>query len=115
MWGGFEFKVEGAVLALVVFFFSTLSGILYRQHPAQRNQQKLTPSEQELVGKALQGQEDPRVIVVKQEAEVKEKEKDGEDDDKEYYEYDYPYPYYYDEDDEDDDEYEYDNEDEYED
>ncbi|MCH7764096.1 MAG: hypothetical protein IIB95_10195 [Candidatus Marinimicrobia bacterium] len=107
MWGGFEFKPEGSVLALMVLFFSTLSGVLYRQHVGDAKD-GLTSAEQELVDKAISGAEDPRIIVVKQEAESKDKDED-DDEYEEYDEYDYPYPYYYDEDDE-EDEYEYDYE-----
>ncbi len=101
MWGGIEFKAEGSVMALVVLFFGTLSGVLYRQK-LSLDGQKLTAREQELVDRALLGEEDPRVIVVKQE---KEDEADDDDDDEydEYEEYDYSYPYYFNE----DDEYEY--------
>ena len=98
IWGGIEFKAEGSVLALVVLFFATLSGVLYRQQFAAV-QPQLTSSEQELVDKALRGEENPRVIVVKQEME--DDNTDDEDDDyEEYKEYDYAYPYYFDEDDE---------------
>ena len=104
IWGGIEFKAEGSVLALVVLFFATLSGVLYRQQFAAV-QPQLTSSEQELVDKALRGEENPRVIVVKQEMEDDntddEDDEDDEDDDyEEYKEYDYAYPYYFDEDDE---------------
>ena len=101
IWGGIEFKAEGSVLALVVLFFATLSGVLYRQQlPAVQTQ--LTSSEQELVDKALRGEENPRVIVVKQEMEDDntDDEDDEDDDYEEYKEYDYAYPYYFDEDDE---------------
>ncbi len=107
MFGGFEFKPEGSVLALMVLFFSTLSGVLYRQHVGG-GKHELTSAEQELVDKVLSGEEDPRVIVVKQEAESKDIDEEDED---EFEEYDYPYPYYYDEDEDEDDEYEYDYED----
>ncbi|HBN45866.1 MAG TPA: hypothetical protein QGF08_00160 [Candidatus Marinimicrobia bacterium] len=99
MWGGIEFKAEGSVMALVVLFFGTLSGVLYRQK-LSLDGQKLTAREQELVDRALLGEEDPRVIVVKQE---KEDEADDDDEYDEYEEYDYSYPYYFNE----DDEYEY--------
>ena len=101
MWGGIEFKAEGSVLALVVLFFATLSGVLYRQR-LTAVQPQLTSSEQELVDKALRGEEDPRVIIVKQEMEDNNTEEEDEDYE-EYKEYDYAYPYYFDE----DDEYEY--------
>lgn len=99
IWGGIEFKAEGSVMALLVLFFGTLSGVLYRQHITVSDK-TLTAREQELVDKALQGDDDPRVIVVKQEAETKDEEEDDYD---EYDEYDYAYPYYFDE----DDDYEY--------
>lgn len=104
IWGGIEFKAEGSVLALVVLFFATLSGVLYRQR-LTAVQPQLTSSEQELVDKALRGEEDPRVIIVKQEMEDDntDDEDDEDDDYEEYKEYDYAYPYYFDE----DDEYEY--------
>jgi hypothetical protein len=103
IWGGIEFKAEGSVLALVVLFFATLSGVLYRQR-LTAVQPQLTSSEQELVDKALRGEEDPRVIIVKQEMEDNNTEEEDDDEDyEEYKEYDYAYPYYFDE----DDEYEY--------
>jgi len=102
IWGGIEFKAEGSVLALVVLFFATLSGVLYRQR-LTAVQPQLTSSEQELVDKALRGEEDPRVIIVKQEMEDNNTEEEEDEDYEEYKEYDYAYPYYFDE----DDEYEY--------
>ncbi len=102
MWGGIEFKAEGSVMALVVLFFGTLSGVLYRQK-LSLDGQKLTAREQELVDRALLGEEDPRVIVVKQEKEDEADEADDDDEYDEYEEYDYSYPYYFNE----DDEYEY--------
>jgi len=113
IWGGIEFKAEGSVLALVVLFFATLSGVLYRQQFAAV-QPQLTSSEQELVDKALRGEENPRVIVVKQEMEDDntDDEDDEDDDYEEYKEYDYAYPYYFDEDNEYEYSYENDEEDE---
>lgn len=107
IWGGIEFKAEGSIMALLVLFFGTLCGVLYRQRITV-NDQTLTEKEQELVDKALQGDDNPRVIVVKQEAETKDNdEEDDYDEYEEYDEYDYAYPYYFDE----DDEYEYDDDD----
>ena len=110
IWGGIEFKAEGSVLALVVLFFATLSGVLYRQR-LTAVQPQLTSSEQELVDKALRGEEDPRVIIVKQEMEDNNTEEEDEDYE-EYKEYDYAYPYYFDEDNEYEYSYENDEEDE---
>ena len=107
IWGGIEFKTEGSVMALMVLFFGTLIGVMFRQRIS--DVQSLTTREKELVDKALQGHDDPRVIVVKQEAEEVNNDEDEEEDDyEEYDEYDYEYPYYYDE----DDEYEYEDEEE---
>jgi hypothetical protein len=111
IWGGIEFKAEGSVLALVVLFFATLSGVLYRQR-LTAVQPQLTSSEQELVDKALRGEEDPRVIIVKQEMEDDNTEEEEDDDYEEYKEYDYAYPYYFDEDNEYEYSYENDEEDE---
>ncbi len=102
IWGGIEFKAEGSVMALLVLFFGTLSGVLYRQRLNTEGQQ-LTVREQELVDRAIQGEEDTRVIVVKQESDEVDEDEEDEDDYDEYDEYDYSYPYYFDE----DDEYEY--------
>jgi hypothetical protein len=104
IWGGIEFKAEGSVMALLVLFFGTLSGVLYRQRIGVSDK-TLTAKEQELVDKALQGDDDPRVIVVKQ--EVESDNNNDEEDDDEYEEYDYAYPYYFDEND--DYEYEFDD------
>ncbi|HIC37844.1 MAG TPA: hypothetical protein EYO79_00055 [Candidatus Marinimicrobia bacterium] len=109
IWGGIEFKTEGSVMALMVLFFGTLIGVMFRQRIS--DVQSLTTREKELVDKALQGHDDPRVIVVKQEAEEVNNDDEEEDDYEEYEEYDeydYEYPYYYDE----DDEYEYEDEEE---
>ena len=105
IWGGIEFKTEGSVMALMVLFFGTLIGVMFRQRIS--DVQSLTTREKELVDKALLGHDDPRVIVVKQEAEEVDNDEE-EDDYEEYDEYDYEYPYYYDE----DDEYEYEDEEE---
>ena len=112
IWGGIEFKTEGSVMALMVLFFGTLIGVMFRQRIS--DVQSLTTREKELVDKALQVHDDPRVIVVKQEAEEVNNDDEEEDDYEEYDEYDYEYPYYYDEDEDEDedDEYEYEDEEE---
>lgn len=111
IWGGIEFKTEGSVMALMVLFFGTLIGVMFSQRIS--DVQSLTTREKELVDKALLGHDDPRVIVVKQEAEEVDNDEE-EDDYEEYDEYDYEYPYYYDEDEDEDedDEYEYEDEEE---
>ena len=79
--GGYDFRVEGSLISLVILFFSILTGILFRNQiiGSKTNYQKyssgLTDSDREWVKKALEKTEnpnkresDPKVIVVKQEA-----------------------------------------------
>tara|TARA_B100001996_G_C18643203_1_gene586404 strand:+ start:556 stop:1218 length:663 start_codon:yes stop_codon:yes gene_type:complete len=79
--GGYDFRVEGSLISLVILFFSILTGILFRNQiiGATSNYQKasssLTDSDREWVKKALEKTEssnkaesEPKVIVVKQEA-----------------------------------------------
>ncbi|MEE8335465.1 MAG: hypothetical protein V3S48_03405 [Candidatus Neomarinimicrobiota bacterium] len=117
LFGGFLLKADGGIFALVLLFFSTLIGIVYRRSAQDKLMKpELTDSELALVKDAM-GQDvsgsavDPKIIVIKQEIEKPageaEEIKEPED------EYAYPPEYYYDYDE--DDEYEYeDEEDEYE-
>ena len=79
--GGYDFRVEGSLISLIILFFSILTGILFRNQiiGTTENYQKassaLTDSDREWVKKALEKTEnsnktesDPKVIVVKQEA-----------------------------------------------
>ena len=121
MFGGFEFQPEGSIFALVILFFAVLTGLNFRNQAsstvASAGGSGLSDSDRDLVMDAIkQSQEpteasdEPRVIVVKQEAtpEVAVEEK-KEDEPNPYAPYDmannpyfaYPPDYYYDEDEED--------------
>ena len=121
MFGGFEFQPEGSIFALVILFFAVLTGLNFRNQAsstvAPAGGSGLSDSDRDLVMDAIkQSQEpteasdEPRVIVVKQEAtpEVAVEEK-KEDEPNPYAPYDmannpyfvYPPDYYYDEDEED--------------
>ena len=117
IWGGYELKSDGSIIALLVLFFGGLIGLMYRQHLLGTPVPSLSAEDQSLVNKALgqndnDGSTDPKVIVVKQEVpQVKKDNEDNEDneDDEEWdYSNMYAYPpeyyedYYDDEDDEDD-------------
>ena len=138
MWGGFEFQPEGSIFSLVILFFAILTGLNFRnqqdsnlQSPNQKS--GLTQQDRELVLSALNksqsqspGNDEPKVIVVKQEVSEPIKEDSGEKNDSASVQppahdpygisqnpyFAYPPDYYYEEDEE--DEYE-DEEDEYED
>ena len=126
MFGGFEFQPEGSIFALVILFFAVLTGLNFRNQASSTvtsaGASGLSDSDRDLVMDAIkQSQEpteasdEPRVIVVKQEAtpEVAVEEK-KEEEPNPYDPYNmannpyfaYPPDYYYeeDEDDEDDDE-----------
>ena len=109
MFGGIELHEEGVVFALLVLFFSILTGMLFNRNDGL-GKNLLTGEEKELVNKAIKESDNevsPRVIVVKQEAEQKEESSDQPDDFTPYYayppEYDY-YDDYYEEEEEDDEE-----------
>ena len=129
MWGGIEFVSEGSLFALVVFFFSILTGLLFRNQPVVQtagSNNNLTDQEKQWIQNALNENNvksdinDSKVIVVKQESNGKEQEaplKEPAPKEEQYhnpYVYAYPPEYYYDEeyDEEYDDEYdeEYDEE-----
>ena len=121
MFGGFEFQPEGSIFALVILFFAVLTGLNFRNQAsstvAPAGGSGLSESDRDLVMDAIkQSQEsteasdEPRVIVVKQEAtpEVAVEEK-KEEEPNPYDPYNmannpyfvYPPDYYYDEDEED--------------
>ena len=114
IWGGYELKSDGSIIALLVLFFGCLIGMMFRQHLLGTPAPSLSTEDQDLVNKALGqsdngGSTDPKVIVVKQEAPPAQKD---EEEDEEEWDYSnmYAYPpeyyedYYEDEDDEDDEE-----------
>ena len=121
MFGGFEFQPEGSIFALVILFFAVLTGLNFRNQASSKvapaGASGLSDSDRDLVMDAIkQSQEpteasdEPRVIVVKQEAtpEVAVEEK-KEEEPNPYAPYNmannpyfaYPPDYYYDDDEED--------------
>jgi len=121
MFGGFEFQPEGSIFALVILFFAVLTGLNFRNQAsstvAPAGGSGLSDSDRDLVMDAIKQSQDsteasdePRVIVVKQEAtpEVAVEEK-KEEEPNPYDPYNmannpyfvYPPDYYYDEDEED--------------
>ncbi|MBT3607971.1 MAG: hypothetical protein HN515_06950 [Candidatus Marinimicrobia bacterium] len=131
MFGGFEFQPEGSIFALVILFFAVLTGLNFRNQAsstvAPAGASGLSDSDRDLVMDAIkQSQEpteasdEPRVIVVKQEAtpEVAVEEK-KEEEQNPYAPYNmannpyfaYPPDYYYDDDEEDEDDEDWDEED----
>ena len=85
LWGGFEFQPEGSLLSLVILFFAILTGLNFRNqqsvlNPARSNSDSLSDDDRNFVLNAikkagdsnhLKEVNDPRVIVVKQEAPIK--------------------------------------------
>ena len=122
MFGGFDFQPEGSIFALVILFFAVLTGLNFRNQASSTvspaGASGLSDSDRDLVMDAIkQSQEsteasdEPRVIVVKQEAtpEVAVEEK-KEEEPNPYAPYNmannpyfaYPPDYYYEEDEDDD-------------
>lgn len=131
MFGGFEFQPEGSIFALVILFFAVLTGLNFRNQAsstvAPAGASGLSDSDRDLVMDAIkQSQEpteasdEPRVIVVKQEAtpEVAVEEK-KEEEPNPYAPYNmannpyfaYPPDYYYDDDEDDEEDEDWDEED----
>ena len=131
MFGGFEFQPEGSIFALVILFFAVLTGLNFRNQAsstvAPAGASGLSDSDRDLVMDAIkQSQEpteasdEPRVIVVKQEAtpEVAVEEK-KEEEPNPYAPYNmannpyfaYPPDYYYDDDEEDEEDEDWEEED----
>ena len=141
LWGGFEFKAEGSLLALVILFFAILTGLNFRNQQqvlrsSASNPDSLSDDDRKFVLSAIDKvknsnqstqSNDPKVIVVKQEAPVTTEASNEKDELNPATTYD-PYlmannpyfsyrPDYYDEYDDDDewDDFEDEYEDEYED
>ena len=114
MFGGYELKSDGSLIALLVLFFGGLIGMIFRQSISDSPAPSLSSEDLALVNKVLEKSDnlddakvDPKVIVVKQEAPkeaVKEEEEEEEWDYSQMYAY--PPEYY--------EEYEEYEEDEYE-
>ena len=111
MFGGYELKSEGSLIALLVLFFGGLIGMVFREYISVTPVSSLSTEELALVNNALKKSEnidqtktDPKVIVVKQETP-----KDDEDDEDDEWDYSQMYAYppdYYEDDEYEDDEYE---------
>lgn len=115
MFGGYELKSDGSLIALLVLFFGGLIGVVFRQYISGTPTPSLSSEDLALVNKALEKSEniddntnsDPKVIVVKQEMPREEKVEDDVDDEEEWdYSQMYAYPPDYYEEYEDEDEYE---------
>ncbi len=130
MFGGFEFKPEGSIFSLIILFFAVLTGLNFRNQSSQVAPAGggLSDVDRDLVMNAINqtkdsddGTEEPRVIVVKQEAapaveKEEEKKEEKQPDPNDPYGmgnpyFAYPPDYYYDEDDEDDEDWDEDDED----
>ena len=84
LWGGFEFKAEGSLLALVILFFAILTGLNFRNQQqvlrsSASHPDSLSDDDRKFVLNAIDKvknsnqsnqSNDPKVIVVKQEAPV---------------------------------------------
>ena len=117
MFGGYELKADGSLIALLVLFFGGLIGMIFRQSISDSPAPSLSSEDLALVNKALEKSDnlddakvDPKVIVVKQEVPkevVKEEPEEEEEEEWDYSQmYAYPPEYY--------EEYEEYEEDEYE-
>ena len=117
MFGGYELKSDGSLIALLVLFFGGLIGMIFRQSISDSSAPSLSSEDLALVNKALEKSDnlndakvDPKVIVVKQEVPkevVKEEPEEEEEEEWDYSQmYAYPPEYY--------EEYEEYEEDEYE-
>ena len=116
MFGGYELKSDGSLIALLVLFFGGLIGMVFREYISVTPASSLSTEELALVNNALKKSEnidqtktDPKVIVVKQETPKDEDEDEDEEEDEEEWDYSqvYAYPHdYYENDEYEDDEYE---------
>lgn len=112
MFGGYELKSDGSLIALLVLFFGGLIGMVFREYISTTPASSLNPEDLALVNRALkksdnidQIKSDPKVIVVKQEAPTEEDSEDSEEEWDYSQMYAYP-PDYYEDDEYEDDEYE---------
>ena len=131
MFGGFEFQPEGSIFALVILFFAVLTGLNFRNQAsstvAPAGSSGLSDSDRDLVMDAIkQSQEsteasdEPRVIVVKQEATPEVAVEENKEEEPNPYDpynmannpyFAYPPDYYYDDDEDDEEDEDWDEED----
>ena len=107
MFGGYELKSEGSLIALLVLFFGGLIGMVFREYISVTPVSSLSTEELALVNNALKKSEnidqtktDPKVIVVKQETPKDDVDDVDDVDDEWDYSQMYAYPPDYYEDDE---------------
>ena len=102
MWGGIEFVSEGSLFALVVLFFSILTGMLFRNQPFVQpvgSRNNLSDREKKWIENALKENNinsdinDSKVIVVKQKNNGKEQESPVKEPNPENTQYNNPYVY----------------------
>ena len=92
MWGGFDLKPEGAIFSLIIFFFSILSGLNFRnQHKniqsSSSSSSGLSDADRNLVMDAINQNKqtkettvnDPKVIILKQEQAADENKSNSTD------------------------------------
>ena len=96
IFGGYELKSDGSLIALLVLFFGGIIGMIFRQYISGLPTPSLSSEDLVLVNKALEKSKnidntksDPKVIVVKQEMP---REKDEEDEEELDYSQMYAYP-----------------------
>lgn len=112
IFGGYELKSDGSLIALLVLFFGGLIAMVFREYISAAPASSLSSEDLALVNRALKKSEnigqtksDPKVIVVKQEMSKEEEDEDSEEEWDYSQMYAYP-PDYYDDDEYEDDEYE---------
>jgi hypothetical protein len=101
MFGGYELKSDGSLIALLVLFFGGLIGMVFREYILATPASSLSTEDLALVNRALKKSEnidqtksDPKVIVVKQET-PKVEDEDEDDEEWDYSQmYAYPPDYY---------------------
>ena len=53
IWGGYELKSDGSIIALLVLFFGGLIGMMFRQHLLGTPAPSLSAEDRDMVNKAL--------------------------------------------------------------
>ena len=114
MFGGYELKADGSLIALLVLFFGGLIGMIFRQSISDSPAPSLSSEDLALVNKVLEKSDnlddakvDPKVIVVKQEAPKEAVKEEEEEEEWDYSQMNaYPPEYYEEYEEEEEEEYE---------
>ena len=114
MFGGYELKADGSLIALLVLFFGGLIGMIFRQSISDSPAPSLSSEDLALVNKVLEKSDnlddakvDPKVIVVKQEAPKEAVKEEEEEEEWDYSQMDaYPPEYYEEYEEEEEEDYE---------